>query len=361
MKIEDALKIIKDTSQKIDDPLFKENKLGAGRIDRFKALSKANPYYFWLQLAVYSSLFAAAFLFLYLCWQKYSLSGIFIFIIISALFYLVQPLMLLIYYQFGLFKIIIFFLFLMTVYILILKLFAFYIKKTDNFELLLKLAPYLNNHLREQLNCRIKNILAQKNKDHNFKLEKAIISSLRQSNTQKKISIYLKLAAALNKPPVELIVKKSSSYKFGVKEIVSNFNLSEKRFTQQAAINAELLAVIFNFDYLRQKKAAEIAAEFKHPLILIPIKNTLKRRNIIKLSSSALYFLLDIVESFGTAAADFSPLLREIITQESDPWLKYHAFQAYLKVGLNDKDYQDFIKEVRAKEKEPVTLALKED
>ncbi|MGM0500168.1 MAG: hypothetical protein ACQERL_08190, partial [Bacillota bacterium] len=63
--------------------------------------------------------------------------------------------------------------------------------------------------------------------------------------------------------------------------------------------------------------------------------------------------------AFGFEAADFSPLLKEIINQESNPWLKYHALKAYLKIAVNDEDYQNFIKKIKAKEKEPVLLALR--
>ena len=359
LNIEDALTIIKNTSENINDPLFAENKLGSGQINRFKALSRANAYYFWLQLALYSSLITAALLILYYCWYKYSLNGIFIFITISIITFLIQPFLLVIYYKFGISKIIFFFLSLTLLYLLFLKITAFYLKKTDNFYLLLKLAPYLNNKLKAEINHKIKNTLADKNTKSIKKIEKFIINQLRKSNSQNKINFYLKIAADFKKPPVKMIVNKALNYKIAVKQIVSNFNLTERKKEYQFYIIAEILAIIFNGDYLQKKKAAELAAELKSPLVLIPIKNTLIKRKEFNTSSLNLYFLLDILGDFAVEAADISHLLKKIINQENNPWLKYHALQAYLKIAVNDEDYQKFIKKIKAKEKEPVLLALK--
>lgn len=359
LNFKDALKIISDTSEKINDPLFADNKLGAGRINSFRALSRANAYYFWLQLALYFSLITAALLIVYYCWQKYSLSGIFIFIIFSITAFLIQPFLLVIYYQFGIIKIIFFLLALAIFYILFLKVTTFYLTKTDNFYLLLKLAPYLNNKLKVQLGHKIKNDLTQKDKNEIKKIKKLIINKLRKSSSQNTISFYIELAADLKRPPVKLIVYKSSNYKIEVEKTAASFNLNNKKKEQQFYIIAELLSIIFNDDYLQQKKAAEIAAELKSSLILVPIKNTLIKRKKLNINPSTLYFLLDILVAFGFEAADFSPLLKEIINQESNPWLKYHALKAYLKIAVNDEDYQNFIKKIKAKEKEPVLLALR--
>lgn len=359
LKLENALAIISATSQKLDIPLFEAGKMGAGSINRFKARSKANPYYFWLQIALYISLSLTTLFFLYFYWQKYSLSGIFIFLIISVTVFLMQPFFMLLYYQFGLFKIIFFFLSLGAFYAVVLKLFMIYLKNSSNYSLLLKIGPHLNDKMQEQLKQKIKKILAQNNKDQNGKLNKIIISSLRQSYSQKKIQFYLLHTAVLEQPPIELIVEKLLNYEIPAKITASNFNFSNRNQREQSIIIAELLVVIFNQDYSKKKNAAEIAAELNSALMLIPIKNTLKNRSEMEVAPVTLYFLLDIVSSFGSRAADFSPLLKEIISQESNPWLKYHALQAYQEVGANDSDYEDFLTEIKQKEKEPVLLALK--
>lgn|GEM_PF-2835055 len=359
LSIEDALKIITATADKIETPLFSKNKLGAGRIDRFEALSKAKPLYFWLQLAVYSSLSLAALFLLYLCWQKYSVSGIFIFLIISATIFLMQPFLLLLYYQFGLLNIFLFILSLGTVYAVSLKLLKIYLENSSNFPLMLKIGPHLNNKLQAQISKKITRFLTENN-INNQKLEKAVISRLRQSYSQKKIAFYLKIAAAFKQPPIALIIEKTLDSKISAAAAASKFNLDQKNKKEQFILIAELLAVIFNRDYPEKKKAAEIAAELNSALLLIPIKNTLQKRNQLQLNDSILYFLLDIMGSFGIKAADFSPLLKEIITQENNPWLKFHALQAYLAVGVKDSNYQEFIKKITEKEKEPVLLALKD-
>lgn len=358
LDIKTALLIISDTAQTLNDPLFAEQKLGAGKINRFKALSRANSYYFWLQLAIYISLTIISSLFYYICWQKYSLTGIFIFIIISGLIFLLQPFLLLLYYHFRFFKILFFTLSLAVFYIIILKLLSFYIKNSTNFALLLKVGPYLNNKLQTQLNKKIRMSL-----NHNSKIEqkfkKYMISSLQNSHSQKKINFYLKHAAALKQPPVKLIIEKTLSYKIPAQKVVANFNLEQKNLKEQFIIIAELLTIIFNENYSKKKKAAEIAAELDSALILNPIKNTLKKRRQLEITAPTLYFLLDIVAAFALKAADFSSLLQEIILENSSPWLKFHALEAYLEVGINDLNYQEFIKKIKAKEKEPVLLALK--
>lgn len=360
LKIEDALTIINSTSEKLDIPLFKEGKMGAGSINRFKAASQANPYYFWLELAIYLFLFIITLLLFIFCWQKYSLSGIFIFSIISAAVFLMQPFFLLLYYQFGLLKIIIFLLVLGAVYILFLRLLNIYLKNSSNLSLLLKIGPHLNGQLQRQLSKRFKKFIIQDSKDKK-RLERDIINCLCQSYSRNKIEFYLQFAAVLEQPPLELIVEKSLNYGVPAKKTTLHLNFFNRDQRVKSIIIAELLAIIFNQDYAKKQKAAEIASELDSVLLLIPIKNILKNRNEIKVAASTLYFLLDIVESFGSKAADFSPLLKDIINQGNNPWLKYHALQAYQKVGVNDSDYREFLTEIKQREEEPVLLALKED
>lgn len=358
ISIEDGLKIIKNTSAQINDPLFAEGKLGAGRINNFKALRQASRLYLWLQMSIYFSIISAALLFFYLCWQKYSLSGIFIFLISSAILYLFQPLLLLFYYQFGLLKIIIFLMSLVLLYYLLLKTISFYLSQSHNFALILKVAPYLNQNLQKQARAQLNRLLNQKNQEQTLKLEKMIKNHLRNCSSSKKCTIYLKLAALSNQLPIDLIIKKAVRFNLSSKLIAEALKKQENYKKQRLIISVELLKLIIEEAYPVKKKAAAVAADLAEPLVLVPLKNLLLKRNELGLSSEAQYFLLDLLEAFGPEAADLAELLKNIISKSSDPWLKYHALKAYTKVAVNQEDYQEFIAEVKAKEKEPVTLAL---
>jgi hypothetical protein len=358
ISIEEGLKIIKNTAAQINDPLFAEGKLGAGRINNFKALRQASRLYLWLQLSIYFSIISAALLFFYLCWQKYSLSGIFIFLISSAILYLFQPLLLLFYYQFGLLKIIIFLMSLVLLYYLLLKTISFFLSKSHNFALILKLAPYLNQNLQKQARAQLNRLLNQKNHEQTLKLEKIIKNHLRNCSSSKKCTIYLKLAALSNQLPIDLIIKKAVRFNLSSKLIAETLEKQENYKKQRLIISAELLKLIIEEAYPVKKKAAAVAADLAEPLALVPLKNLLLKRNELRLSSEAQYFLLDLLASFGSEAADLAELLKNIISKSSDPWLKYHALKAYTQIAVENESYQDFIAEMRAKEKEPVTLAL---
>ena len=358
ISIEEGLKIIEGTAAQINDPLFAERKLGAGRINNFKALSQASRLYLWLQLSIYFSIISAALLFFYLCWQKYSLSGIFIFLISSAILYLFQPLLLLFYYQFGLLKIIIFLMSLVLLYYLLLKTISFFLSKSHNFALILKLAPYLNQNLQKQARAQLNRLLNQKNHEQTLKLEKMIKNHLRNCSSSKKCTIYLKLAALSNQLPIDLIIKKAVRFNLSSKLIAETLEKQENYKKQRLIISAELLKLIIEEAYSIKKKAAAVAADLAEPLALVPLKNLLLKRNELRLSSEAQYFLLDLLASFGSEAADLAELLKNIISKSSDPWLKYHALKAYTQIAVENESYQDFIAEMKAKEKEPVTLAL---
>jgi hypothetical protein len=358
ISIEEGLKIIEGTAAQINDPLFAERKLGAGRINNFKALRQASRLYLWLQLSIYFSIISAALLFFYLCWQKYSLSGIFIFLISSAILYLFQPLLLLFYYQFGLLKIIIFLMSLVLLYYLLLKTISFFLSKSHNFALILKLAPYLNQNLQKQARAQLNRLLNQKNHEQTLKLEKMIKNHLRNCSSSKKCTIYLKLAALSNQLPIDLIIKKAVRFNLSSKLIAETLEKQENYKKQRLIISAELLKLIIEEAYSIKKKAAAVAADLAEPLALVPLKNLLLKRNELRLSSEAQYFLLDLLASFGSEAADLAELLKNIISKSSDPWLKYHALKAYTQIAVKNESYQEFIAEMKAKEKEPVTLAL---
>ncbi|MGP3777956.1 S8 family peptidase [Halanaerobium saccharolyticum] len=358
ISIEDGLKIIKNTSAQINDPLFAEGKLGAGRINNFKALRQASRLYLWLQMSIYFSIISAALLFFYLCWQKYSLSGIFIFLISSAILYLFQPLLLLFYYQFGLLKIIIFLMSLVLLYYLLLKTISFYLSQSHNFALILKVAPYLNQNLQKQARAQLNRLLNQKNQEQTLKLEKMIKNHLRNCSSSKKCTIYLKLAGLSNQLPIDLIIKKAVRFNLNSTLIAEALEKQENYKKQRLIISAELLKLIIEEAYSIRKKAAAVAADLADPLVLVPLKNLLLKRNQLGLSSEAQYFLLDLLETFGPEAADLTELLKNIISKSSDPWLKYHALKAYTQIAVENESYQDFIAEMKAKEKEPVTLAL---
>jgi len=358
LSIEEGLKIIENTAAEINDPLFAEGKLGAGRINNFKALSQASRLYLWLQLSIYFSIIPAALLFFYLCWQKYSLSGIFVFLISSVTLYLFQPLLLLFYYQFGLLKIITFLMSLVLLNYLLLKTISFYLSKSHNFALILKLAPYLNQNLQKQARAQLNRLLNQKNHEQTLKIEKIIKNHLRNCSSSKKCTIYLKLAALSNQLPIDLIIKKAVRFNLNSTLIAEALKKQENYKKQRLIISAELLRLIIEKAYPVRKKAAAVAADLAEPLVLVPLKNLLLKRNQLGLSSEAQYFLLDLLETFGPEAADLTELLKNIISKSSDPWLKYHALKAYTQIAVENESYQDFIAEMKAKEKEPVTLAL---
>ncbi|WP_159437162.1 S8 family peptidase [Halanaerobium kushneri] len=358
LSIEAGLKIIEDTAAEINDPLFVEEKLGAGKINSFKALSQASGLYLLLQLSIYFSLFLATLLFFYLCWQKYGLSGVFIFLICSTLAYLLQPLLLLFYYQFGLLKIIIFLAVLVLLYYLLLKSISFYIKQSHNFSLIIKLAPYLNQNLQKQVRAGLNRLLKQENHEQTLEFEAMIKNHLRHCSSSKKCTIYLKLAALLNPVPVDLIIKKAVRFNLNSKLIAEELEKQENYKKQKSIISAELLKLIIEAPYPVKKKSAVVAVDLAEPTVLVPLKNLLLKRNELNLSSEAQYFLLDILGTFGTEASDLAELLEEIISKSSDPWLKYHALNAYTKIAVDRESYQKFIEKMKTEEKEPVTLAL---
>jgi len=127
---------------------------------------------------------------------------------------------------------------------------------------------------------------------------------------------------------------------------------------EKSIISAELLKLIIEAPYPVKKKSAVVAVDLAEPTVLVPLKNLLLKRNELNLSSEAQYFLLDILGTFGTEASDLAELLEEIISKSSDPWLKYHALNAYTKIAVDRESYQKFIEKMKTEEKEPVTLAL---
>ncbi|MFW6230005.1 MAG: S8/S53 family peptidase [Halanaerobium sp.] len=360
ISIQQGLKIIENTALKINEPLFEEGKLGVGRINSFKALTQASSLYFWLQLGLYLSISSAVLLFFYLCWRKYSLSGIFIFLIISALLFLLQPILLLVYYQFGILKIIIYLLAFILLFYLLLKSVSFYLEQSQSFSLILKLAPYLNQNLKNKAAARLIGLLNQENRDQSLELKKMINKQLRNCSSSQKCSFYLKLAAQIDKPPLDLIIKQGLKFNLSSKLIAEDLKKNKNYGEQSLIICAELLNLIIKAAYPVKKKTAAVAADLAEPKILIALKNLLRKRNELGISSEAQYFLLEILEAFGIEAADFSELIKNIISESSDPWLKYHALNAYTKIAVNQEGYQEFIEKVRLKEKEPVTLALKD-
>lgn len=360
LTIKQGLKIISKTAAKINDPLFKEAKLGAGRIDQFKALTEAKSLYFWLELAIYLSIASAALLFFYLCWQKYSLSGIFIFLIISFLMYLLQPFLLLLYYHFGLFKIIMTLAGLLTFYSVILKLISIYLNKSYNFSFILKVAPYLNQKLKVKAEKRIKNLLNEASKAEKEKYQQLIKKYLKNCSSRRKCVFYLKTAAQIDNPPLTLIINKSIKFRLSPELIAESLRNKLRSKEQKMILNTLLLHLINEGSYSVKKKAAAAAAELADPVILSPLKNMLSQRIKLNLNSESQYFLFDLLAAFGPEASDFSALLENIILESSDPWLKYHGLKTYTRIAVNEQNYQNFIEKVKAKEKEPVTLALRD-
>jgi len=181
---------------------------------------------------------------------------------------------------------------------------------------------------------------------------------LRNCSSSKKCTIYLKLVALSNQLPIDLIIKKAVRFNLNSTLIAEALKKQENYKKQRLIISAELLRLIIEKAYPVRKKAAAVAADLAEPLVLVPLKNLLLKRNELGLSSEAQYFLLDLLEAFGPEAADLAGLLKSIISESSDPWLKYHALKAYTQIAVKNESYQEFIAEMKAKEKEPVTLAL---
>jgi len=206
-------------------------------------------------------------------------------------------------------------------------------------------------------------------KDNNDKTKNYLRKQLKSTGSKDKTIFYLKILSRLEEPQFYLIISKLNYYNLKGQFIGKELKMVDRKIEDRSIITGELLYYLRSENYKIKQRTAEILSAYKDPLTLIPIKNIIKSRKELAVDKYTLYFALDILADFAPYiiadfeedAADFSELFKELIREEDDDWLKYHALKAYLQIGVNDKDYDEFITKVRESEKEPVLLALKDE
>lgn len=359
LSIKEAAEIMKDTASPIADQLYADGKLGAGEINIARALAEASSLYLWGKTAAFISLAAAASLLLIGLWQKYSYAALIIFALTAAVLILSWPFILILYYQIGYTAVISTAGAVILIYSSYHYLTALYLRKSKNIAALIKLAFRFKGRFQEEAIRRIAEGINNKSREQAEELIDYLIRKLRKSSSADKAKYYLKILSQLDLPPFYLIISKLLYFNLKGDFVGSEIAQRDRRFKNRASIIGELIHYLFDNNYKVKKTAAEILKNLKDPLCLLPIKNILKQRKNFS-DAHLLYFLLDILSVFNEKAADFSGLLKKIIKTSDDQWLKYHALKAYQSTAVNDQDYRNFLAEIRANEREPVTLALKD-
>ena len=382
LSIQEAVKILKNTASPFDDQLYKEAKLGAGKLDLTRALAAASPLYFWGKNTAYLFLGAAFLLIFIAFWKKYSYASI----IISALTVLVLlfawPLILMIYYKYGFLNMLLIFLIAFLFYIFYAAALKLYIYKSNNIKILITLGNFLQGKLKNEVFAKISEIINNISKSNNYvifkdsnkdknltcndKTKSYLQKKLNSNSSKDKAKFYLKILCQFDQPPFYLIISQLNYYNLKGHFIGKELKMVDREIETRSIITGELLYYLRFDNYKLKQRAAEILSAYKDPLTLIPLKNLIKRRKELVVDKYTLYFTLDILADFAPTilaqyekdAADFSELLKYIIINENDDWLKYHALKAYLEIGVNDDNYEGFIKKIREREKEPVLLAL---
>ena len=351
----EALEIVKATASPIEDELYRNYKLGAGEINPNKALRKASPLYFYFSIIGYAALFIFSLLSLIMLWKKFSFVSLFIFIALAAFFALAQPFLIILYRKLGFNKIILLIFILIIFFQLAKNFYLSYLKNAENIKLLLFLSYYLGQKQQEQI---IKRIVFLLNNSYRHS-EKLIFNKLNKSINPEKVKLKLKILARLNKVPLSVIIKNLKRHKLKANFIGKELSKTERNFTDRAALTADLIYHLIRKDYKVQQLTAQIISSYQDSLVLTPLKNILKQRAKIITDNNTFYFCLEILTAFGTKAADFSQLLRQIYQESDDSWLKYYLLQAYQTIGKEDQDYQEFLKKSKAQLTEPALLALK--
>ena len=386
LTIQEAVKILKNTASPFDDQLYKEAKLGAGKLNLTRALAAASPLYFWGKNTAYLFLGAAFLLIFIAFWKKYSYASI----IISALTVLVLlfawPLILMIYYKYGFLNMLLIFLIAFLFYIFYSAALKLYIDKSKNIKILITLGNFLQGELKNEVFAKISEIINNSSKSNNYvifkdsnkdknltcnlncndKIKSYLQKKLNSNSSKDKAKFYLKILCQFDQPPFYLIISQLNYYNLKGHFIGKELKMVDREIETRSIITGELLYYLRFDNYKLKQRAAEILSAYKDPLTLIPLKNLIKRRKELVVDKYTLYFTLDILADFAPTilaqyekdAADFSELLKYIIINENDDWLKYHALKAYLEIGVNDDNYEGFIKKIREREKEPVLLAL---
>ncbi|ADQ14249.1 peptidase S8 and S53 subtilisin kexin sedolisin [Halanaerobium hydrogeniformans] len=350
----EALEIVKTTASPIEDELYQNSKLGAGAINSNRALREGSPFYFYLTLITYTALFIFSLTSLIILWKKFSFVSLFIFTALAVIIILAQPFLIILYRELG-FRIILFTIFMLIILSQLVNILAlYYFKNTKNLNFLLFLSYYLGEKKQEEIIKRIV-LLLNSSAKHS---EEIIFKKLSRGINPKKDKIKLKILARLNKVPLEEIIKSLKKNKLKAYFIGEELNKTERNYTDRAVLTAELIYYLLNKDYKKQELTAQIIGSYQDELLLIPLKNILKKSSAIINNNHSLYFILEILRDFGFKAADFSQLLRQIFQASDDNWLKYYLLQAYKELGKEDNDYQQFLNKNKQKLKEPALLAL---
>lgn len=350
-----ALQIIRDTASNINDPLYNKSKLGAGKISKYKALSKASKIYFWGQALVFmSALTFFTFLFLYL-WEKVSFGAILVFGLGLMTLLILQPVIFALFRYLGTRKIILIFTIITILYYLFKKTVSYFIKKIKNIKAILFLSYFLNQDMKLKA---LKKIVYLINKNDNLKED--VINKLNNTLSPVRAKYYLRILLRINNPPIFIIIDKGNYYNLKGNFIAEEMNSVKRNSKEKSIITGELVYYLFSDNYQKARMAADIARNYTNPLILYPLKNILKKRNVLINKEKILHFILEIVESFGTKAADFSGILKIMIVNSESQWLRYYSLKAYLAVGREDDDYDQFIAYIKEREEEPVILAFEQ-
>lgn len=354
LDIEEAVQLLKDSAVKINDPLYKENKLGAGKISKLDALSRASNVYFFGQILVFLSALTFFTLLFILLWRKISFGAILVFALGLILLLILQPVLVVLYRMLGIQNIIIISAGLAILYYIFKKVISYYLEKTEKISSILFLSYLLRNELRLKAVKRIVFLINYKN-DY---LEEIIINKLNKTFSPVRAKFYIQILLKIKKPPISILIKNANYYNFKGNFIAEEMGSVKRTKKENSKIIGELLYYLFADDYKKAKMAADIAINYSNSLILVPLKNILNKREKIINNEKILHFSLEIVENFGLEAADFSAILKMIIVNSESHWLRYYALKAYLAVASNDKDYEEFIAHIKSIEEEPVILAL---
>ncbi len=356
LTINQAIEIMKESATEIEDKLYKENKLGSGKTNKLKSLNKVSPVYFWGRMLTLTSLSIFLLILFVILWKKISLAAILVFLFLLVISVFMMPFLIILYRYLGFVKILVAIFFIMAFYYINKKVILYYLQKGKKIKFILFLSYFLNERMKKLAIKRISFLLIN-DKDVSDKILK---EKLNNTFSPAKAKLYLRIFCRLKKPPMFLCIKKTEYYNLKGDFIGNKLSKIDRTNKEKAIIVGELLYHLFYSKYKEQKITAEIIKSYSSPMILVPIKNILKKRNKIISDREVVIFILEIIESFHIQAKDFSIFVRKIIEQSDDSWLKYYAVKAYLKIGREDVDYRAYIDNIKIKEKEPVILALKD-
>ena len=350
---EKALEIIKNTASKINDNLYGERKLGAGKISKFKALTKASKIYFWGQILVFISALVFFTLLFLLLWEKISFGAILVFALGLITLLILQPVIVAFYRFLGMRNITYIVAGVFVFHYLFKKIAAYYLEKAVNIRIIL----FLSYFLRKELKLKsIKRAVYLVNNNDNLK--EIIVNKLDNTFSPARAKFYLRILVRIKNPPLAIIINKANYYNFKGNFIAKEMKTVKRKNKENSIITGELVYYLFADDYQKAKMAADIARNYANPLILVSLKNILNKRDELINKEKILHFILEIVESFGRDAADFSHVLKRMIVNSESHWLRYYALKAYLAVGREDSDYKEFIAYIKDIEEEPVILAF---